>query len=70
MANQALEQTRDSVLRYGESVGCELLNLIVRSIRKSPPRLEAVGCLNCINQWSISAPRSSFAFCEAVVKTS
>lgn len=27
--NQALEQTRDSVLRYGESVGCELLNLIV-----------------------------------------
>ena len=24
--NQALEQTRDSVLRYGKSVGCELLN--------------------------------------------
>lgn len=28
--NQALEQTRDSVLLYGESVGCELLNLVVR----------------------------------------
>jgi hypothetical protein len=30
MQNQALEQTRDSVLRYGESVGCELLNFFVR----------------------------------------
>jgi hypothetical protein len=30
-ANQALEQTRDSVLRYGESVGCELLNFFVRA---------------------------------------
>jgi|GEM_PF-4951827 len=29
MANQALEQTRDSVLRYGEVVGCELLNFFV-----------------------------------------
>jgi heme oxygenase (mycobilin-producing) len=29
-ANQALEQTRDNVLRYGESVGCELLNFAVR----------------------------------------
>ena len=29
--NQALEQTRDSVLRYGEPVGRELLNLIVPS---------------------------------------
>jgi hypothetical protein len=27
--NQALEQTRDNVLRYGESVGCELLNFFV-----------------------------------------
>ena len=31
-ANQALEQTRDSVLRYGESVGCELLNFVVRRL--------------------------------------
>lgn len=30
MPNQALEQTRDSVLRYSEVVCCELLNLIVR----------------------------------------
>ena len=29
MPNQALEQTRDSVLRYGESIGCELLIAIV-----------------------------------------
>jgi hypothetical protein len=28
--NQALEQTRDSVRRYGEVVGCELLNFAVR----------------------------------------
>ena len=27
--NQALEQTRDSVLRYREPVGRELLNLVV-----------------------------------------
>ena len=33
-ANQALEQTRDSVLRYGESVGCELLNFFVRRRRR------------------------------------
>lgn len=30
MPNQALKQTRDNVLRYGEVVGCELLNLFVR----------------------------------------
>ena len=30
-ANQALEQTRDSVLRYGQPVGRELLNLVVRA---------------------------------------
>jgi len=29
MHNQTLEQTRDSVLRYGGSVGCELLNFFV-----------------------------------------
>ena len=28
--NQALEQNRDSVLRYGQVVGCELLNFFVR----------------------------------------
>jgi hypothetical protein len=31
--NQALEQTRDSVLRCGESVGCELLSFFVRWLR-------------------------------------
>jgi hypothetical protein len=30
--NQALEQTRDKALRYGELVGCELLNLAVRNV--------------------------------------
>jgi hypothetical protein len=34
-ANQALEQTRDSVLRYGEVVGCELLNFFVRAMKYS-----------------------------------
>ena len=33
MPNQALEQTRDSVLRYGEPVGRELLNFVVLSQR-------------------------------------
>ena len=33
MPNQALEQTRDNVLRYGERVGCELLNLVVSWLR-------------------------------------
>ena len=32
--NQALEQTRDSVLRYGEVVGCELLNFVVLPMRQ------------------------------------
>jgi hypothetical protein len=34
MPNQALEQTRDSVLRYGEVVGCELLNFFVLARRR------------------------------------
>ncbi len=33
VANQALEQTRDSVLRCGEPVGRELLNFAVLAIR-------------------------------------
>jgi hypothetical protein len=32
MPNQALEQTRDSVMGYGGSVGCELLSLSVQQI--------------------------------------
>jgi hypothetical protein len=46
-ANQALEQTRDSVLRYGEVVGCELLNFFVRQqeaqsqSREAPSRVGA-----------------------------
>jgi hypothetical protein len=34
MPNQALEQTRDSVLRHGEAVGCELLNFFVLARRR------------------------------------
>ncbi|TWT66271.1 hypothetical protein Pla123a_46650 [Posidoniimonas polymericola] len=33
--NQALEQTCDSVLRYGESVGCELLNFYVLPLTRN-----------------------------------
>jgi hypothetical protein len=44
-ANQALEQTRDSVLRYGEVVGCELLNFFVRQYKK--PRARAGAVLAC-----------------------
>lgn len=32
MQNQALEQTRGNVLRYGEAVGRELLNFVVRTM--------------------------------------
>jgi hypothetical protein len=35
MPNQALEQPRDGVLRYGEVVGCELLNFFVRPHKRS-----------------------------------
>jgi hypothetical protein len=41
MPNQALEQTRDSVLRHGEPVGRELLNFFVRDIDSRCRR----GCL-------------------------
>ena len=40
MSIQALEQTRDSALRYGCLVGCELLNFFVRQYKK--PRARAV----------------------------
>jgi hypothetical protein len=40
MPNQALEQSRDSVLRYGESVGCELLNFVVRPT----DRVSSIAC--------------------------
>lgn len=46
-ANQALEQTLDSVLRYGESVGCEMLNFCVRrtaAIRRLTSGLPCDGC--------------------------
>ena len=33
MPNQALERTRDSVMGYGGSVGCELPNLSVSWLR-------------------------------------
>ena len=36
--NQALEQTRDSVLRYGERGGRELLNLFVRRQKRRASR--------------------------------
>jgi len=34
--NQALEQTRDSVLRHGEPVGRELLNFFVSRVKAEP----------------------------------
>ena len=42
MPNQALEQTRNSVLRYGEVVGCELLNFVVIPLNQLQYKL----CLN------------------------
>ena len=38
MSIQALEQTRDSVPRYGESFGSELLNFFVPPWRKENER--------------------------------
>ena len=40
--NQALEQTRDNVLRYGEVAGCELLNFFVRRERWNKTRSRVV----------------------------
>jgi len=42
MANQALEQTRDSVPRHGDPVGRELLNLAVRQVRRECSLMSAV----------------------------
>jgi hypothetical protein len=42
MPNQALEQTRDSVLRYGEIVGCELLNFFVRARNEAQSRSQSI----------------------------
>ena len=39
--NQALEQTRDNVLRYGEVVGCELLNFFVIRLKMLVPNSNA-----------------------------
>ena len=65
IANQALEQTRDSVLRYGESVGCELLNFFVspgNAIMKPTifllPCLGAVGCLYGPDAVPVAEPRA------------
>ena len=40
--NQTLEQTRDSVLRYGEGAGRELLNFGVRWLMNRPPSDRAI----------------------------
>ena len=40
MSIQALEQTRDSVLRYGELVRRELLNLVVMRLGASDANLD------------------------------
>jgi hypothetical protein len=33
MPNKALQQNRDDVLRYGESIGCDLLKAAVRGFK-------------------------------------
>jgi hypothetical protein len=49
-----LEQSRDSVLRHGEVVGCELLNLVVlplntqRDFMTTPLRNLQIGCVLAI----------------------
>jgi hypothetical protein len=46
-----LEQTRDSVLRYGEVVGCELLNLIV--MPPSQDMKAPVACPHCDSSFRV-----------------
>ena len=45
MPNKALQQNRDDVLRYGESIGCDLLKAAVLLLRTRPPlhhRVQAI----------------------------
>jgi predicted protein tyrosine phosphatase len=54
-----LEQTRDHVLRHGESFGCELLNSIVR------PRIgEAMNVLFVCTQNRLRSPTAEQVFAE------
>lgn len=46
--NQALEQTRDSVLRYGELVGRELLNFFVGRDRQEDTTMARVSGIICL----------------------
>lgn len=41
MANEALEQARESIKRYGESIGCELLSSVVRREPKAMSAIQA-----------------------------
>jgi hypothetical protein len=34
--NKALQQNRDDVLRYGESIGCDLLKAAVSRVKANP----------------------------------
>ena len=57
MPNQALEQTRDKVLRYGEVVGCELLNFFVR--QQKPRAVKPRAVLACRQWLTMAAPFAS-----------
>ena len=46
--NQALEQTRDSVLRYREPVGRELLNFVVRQQEAQSQSSVGVTTVECV----------------------
>jgi hypothetical protein len=42
MPNKALQQNRDNVLRYGESIGCDLLKAAVRQ-QEAPSQSQSSG---------------------------
>lgn len=56
--NQALEQTRDSVLRHGEPVGRALLNFVVLPPQScpKPASVQAFHCLVFSQPCAFAAP--------------
>jgi len=60
-----LEQTRDSVLRYGASVGCELLNFFVR--RLMIPLREEAETLRLGLVMGLVSPEAVIAWADGVV---
>jgi hypothetical protein len=56
--NKALQQNRDDVLRYGESIGCDLLKAAVLQQEAPSPSQSSVGVTPMVVA-AVNAPRLS-----------